>query len=57
MLHGLEDVETSTDVIAILLTATHENKKILLKIKNNSVGQRSCSINENNFEYSRHVEQ
>ena len=43
MLQGLEHVETSTEVKAILLTVTHEKKKNLLKIKNNNVGQHSSS--------------
>ena len=41
MLQGLEHVETSTAVIAILLTVTHGKKKILLKIENNIVRQHS----------------
>ena len=42
MLHGQEDVEISTEVIVILLIATHENEKIFLKIENNIVRQHSC---------------
>ena len=41
MLQGREDVETSTKVIAILLTATYEKKEILLKIENTNVKQHS----------------
>ena len=42
MLHGLEDHETSTEIIAFLLTATNENKKNILKIENINVEQHSC---------------
>ena len=38
MLHGLEDVETSSEVVAILLTASHEKREILLKIENETEG-------------------
>ena len=41
MLQGLKDVETSREVITILLTATHEKNKILLKIENINVEQHS----------------
>ena len=40
MLQDLEHVETSTEVIAILLTVTR-GKTMLLKIENNTVGQHS----------------
>ena len=42
MLQGLEHVVTFAEVIAILLTVTHEKNKNFLKIKNNRVGQHSC---------------
>ena len=38
MLHGLEHVETSSEVVAILLTATHEKREIFLKIENEIEG-------------------
>ena len=38
MLQGLEHLETSTEVMAIILTVTHGKKKILLKIEANNVG-------------------
>ena len=38
MLHGLEHVETSSEVVAILLTATHRKREILLKIENGTEG-------------------
>ena len=38
MLHGFEHVETSSEVVAILLTATHEKREILLKIENETEG-------------------
>ena len=37
-LHGLEHVETSSKVVAILLTVTHEKREILLKIENETEG-------------------
>ena len=41
MFQGLEHIETSSKVIAMLLTVTQGKKKISLKIENNNVGQHS----------------
>ena len=38
MLHGLEHVETSSEVVTILLTCFHEKREILLKVENETEG-------------------